>query len=189
MKLVVGMGNPGKRYEGTRHNVGFDVVDLLARRVQAPPAKEKFHSLVTDAVVAGDKLVMLLPQTYVNESGRAVRSAVDWFGLALDDLIVVCDDFNLPLGKLRIRSGGSGGGHNGLTSIGHSLASDGFPRLRIGIGEVPCCGQDRMDPADFVLSRFLPKELDEIHETCQRAVDAIETWMREGIETTMNFFN
>ena len=189
MKLVVGIGNPGKRYEGSRHNVGFDVVDLLAGRALAPAAKEKFHSLVTDAVLAGDKLVMLLPQTYVNESGRAVRSAVDWFGLALDDLIVVCDDFSLPLGKLRIRSGGSGGGHNGLTSIGEWLGSDEFPRLRIGIGEVPCFGQDRMDPADFVLSRFLSDELDEIHAACRQAAEAIETWMRDGIETTMNIFN
>jgi len=164
-------------------------VDLLAKRVQAPAAKEEFHSLVTDAVVAGDKLVLLLPQTYVNESGRAVRRAVDWFGLALDDLMVVCDDFSLPLGKLRMRSGGSSGGHNGLSSIREWLGSDGFPRLRIGIGEVPGFGQERMDPADFVLSRFLPEELDEIPAACRQAADAIETWMRDGIETAMNIFN
>ena len=189
MKLVIGIGNPGKRYEGTRHNVGFEVLALLARRADAPAPREKFHSLVTEAAVGGVRTVLMLPQTYVNESGRAVRRAADWFGLELEDLLVVCDDFSLALGKLRLRRQGSCGGHNGLRSIAEHLGTDAFPRLRIGIGEVPVAGRVRMNPADYVLSRFLPEELEHAQEAFRQAVEVIETWICEGIEPAMNRHN
>ena len=192
MKLIVGIGNPGKRYEGTRHNVGFEIIDLLAREAGACVAKEKFHSLATEAVIGGDRTLLILPQTYVNETGRAVRKAVDWYDLEAADVMVVCDDFNLPLGRMRIRAGGSSGGHRGLESVAQMLGTQQFARLRVGIGGVPVqneTGRGEMTAADYVLSRFMPQEQEEISEVCHNAVKAIEVWIRDGIEAAMNEFN
>lgn len=189
MKLIFGIGNPGRRYEGTRHNVGFDIFDLLARKIGAPAAKEKLFSLVTDGRLAGEKVVLVQPQTYMNKSGRAVRGIVDWFDVELEDTLVICDDLSLPLAKLRLRKEGSSGGHNGLKSIEQHLGHNTFPRLRVGIGEVPVVGGARMDPADFVLSKFLPEERDDIQACYERAVDVVAAWVRDGVEEAMNAFN
>jgi len=188
MKLVVGIGNPGKRYQGTRHNVGFDIMDLLARQAGASKAKRRFEAQVVEAVLGGDRVAVMQPQTYVNETGRAVRQASDWYRLSPEDLLVVCDDLNLSLGRLRLRPGGSSGGHRGLESVERSLGTQEFPRLRVGIGEPPR-RDDGGEAVDYVLGRFTKQERAAIDAACQTAVDAIERWIRDGIEAAMNQFN
>jgi PTH1 family peptidyl-tRNA hydrolase len=185
MKLIVGLGNPGKRYEKTRHNVGFEVLDALAVRNGAAPSREKFDGLVADATLAGQRALLLWPQTLMNRSGASVAAAAGFYQLPLGDVLVVCDDFNLPLGKLRIRSQGSAGGQKGLDDIIGRLGSEEVARLRIGIGPVP----QEWDPADFVLSRFSAAERKEIDDAVARAADGVECWVADGIEVAMNRFN
>lgn len=183
MKTVLGIGNPGKRYEATRHNVGFMVVDELAGRGQAG-FRSRFDSKVADAMLVGERVFLVKPQTYVNESGRALRQVVDWYGLDRQDALVVVDDFNLELGVLRARRGGSSGGHRGLESIARCLGGTDFPRLRFGIGS-----ERRRHDRDFVLDVFDVSERDAVRDAIQRAADAAETWLRAGIEACMNAFN
>ena len=183
MKVVVGLGNPGKRYVGTRHNVGFEVLDALA---QTEPRKWRtgFDALTLEHAIDGVRLLLLKPQTYMNLSGRCVRGVVDYYRLPLTDLLVVCDDINLPLGRLRIRPRGSSGGHKGLRDIESHLRTTEYARLRVGVGSPG----DR-DAVDFVLDRFSPEEVPVVRRAVQRAVDAVSTWARDGIEPCMNRFN
>ena len=185
MKLIAGLGNPGRRYEKTRHNVGFDALERLAEMQPGGGRKAKFHGEVADAVVAGERALLLWPHTLMNRSGRSVQAAFDFYQLELDDLLVVCDDFNLPLGTLRLRSRGSAGGQKGLNDIISQLGSDQFSRLRIGIGPVP----DGWDPADFVLGRFAQDERETVDQTIKRAVEAVTCWVADGIDATMNRYN
>jgi peptidyl-tRNA hydrolase, PTH1 family len=185
MKLIVGLGNVGRKYGKTRHNVGFEVLNALAARSPGATVKEKFDGSLMDATVAGQRSLLLWPHTLMNRSGQSVQAAVDFYQLLPAELLVVCDDFNLPLGKLRFRSQGSAGGQKGLEDIINRLGSDEFSRLRIGIGPVP----DSWDPADFVLSRFSAAERPVIDETIERAAEAVECWVAEGIEICMNRFN
>jgi PTH1 family peptidyl-tRNA hydrolase len=185
MKLIVGLGNPGRKYEKTRHNVGFEVLDLVARRSTDPAAKDKFDGRIVDATVAGERVLMLWPHTLMNRSGKSVSAAVGFYQLPLTDILVVCDDFNLSLGTLRFRSQGSAGGQNGLNDIIGRLGSEQFSRLRIGIGPVP----GGWDPADFVLSRFAADECPVIAAAIDRAADGVECWIAEGIEASMSRFN
>lgn len=186
MKLVAGLGNPGERYRATRHNVGFDVIDLLAKRHEAD-----FEAAPADAVQAkwridGDIVLLVKPLTFMNLSGGAVAALGRYYKIALPDLMVVCDDVNLPLGRLRLRSGGTDGGHNGLRSVADALGTIDYARLRIGVGR----GQDsRMDLADHVLARFDAEERPGIDRAVTRAADAVETWMTHGIGQAMNVFN
>jgi PTH1 family peptidyl-tRNA hydrolase len=184
MKIIAGLGNPGRDYEGTRHNVGFRVVDELARRHGLACDRKKFKSLFCVGGVCGEKCVLLKPQKYMNLSGDGVRPALDWYDCGADDLLVVCDDFHLPLGKLRIRRGGSSGGHKGLESIIVMLGTDQFSRLRIGIGE-----GGPGDKTGFVLSRFRAEEATMINEGVLRGADAVEMWIDDGVDATMNKFN
>ena len=154
MKLVVGLGNPGRKYEGTRHNLGFAVLAELAKQLGAGRPKEKFHGELVEAELEGEKLLLLGPLTYMNNSGTSVLAARDYFALANENLLVVCDDLNLPLAKLRFRPGGSAGGHKGLADIIGRLGTEEFPRLRIGIGSPP----EHWDATDFVLGRFAEAE-------------------------------
>jgi PTH1 family peptidyl-tRNA hydrolase len=187
MKLVVGLGNPGERYRGTRHNVGFDVVDrLVSSRVprgwESAPAgglEARWRRDPDDAVL------FVKPLTFMNESGQAVQAFCHYYKVALDDLLIVCDDVNLPLGRLRARATGSEGGHNGLRSVAASLATIDYPRLRIGVGR----GDMRRDLADHVLARFEPDEARAIDEAIARAADAVEMWIVDGLARTMNTFN
>ncbi len=185
MKIIVGIGNPGREYAGTRHNVGFDVLDAFARAHGFGGWRGRFHSEATEGRVCGETVLLLKPETYVNESGRALRAALDWYGASMQDVIIVVDDFNLPCGRLRVRSGGRSGGHRGLESIAAHAGTDEVPRLKIGIGRpgVTRCGRD------FVLSRFAPEERRAVEETVARAVRALEVWMRHGIERCQNEFN
>jgi PTH1 family peptidyl-tRNA hydrolase len=185
MKLIVGLGNPGKRYEKTRHNVGFEVLNVVAQRCGAEGAKEKFSGLVAGAAIAGQAALLVWPQTLMNRSGQSVSAAVGFYQSPLEDLLVVCDDFNLPLGKLRFRSQGSAGGQKGLDDIIRCLGTDQFARLRVGIGPVP----DAWDPADYVLGRFTAAERSTIDDMIAKAADGVECWVAEGIDVGMNRFN
>ncbi|MEW6358888.1 MAG: aminoacyl-tRNA hydrolase [Planctomycetota bacterium] len=184
MKIIAGLGNPGREYENTRHNIGFRVVDELSRRYDLPCDQKKFKSLFGSGRIGGEKIVLLKPQTYMNLSGEAVRAAMGFFEIPLEGLLVVCDDFHLPLGGLRARRGGSSGGQKGILSIIEMLGTDQFPRLRVGIGD-----HIHGDPKDFVLSPFKKDERDAVQEAVLRAADAVETWVRRGIEVCMNEFN
>jgi peptidyl-tRNA hydrolase, PTH1 family len=183
VKLVVGLGNPGRKYAGTRHNVGFDVVDLLAKRWSIDFSREKFHSWFADGVICDERVVLLKPTTYMNRSGRAVAKAVRFYQLEPPDLIVVLDDWALPPGRLRIRKKGSAGSHNGLQDVINHLGPAEFARLRVGIGE------SIGDPATFVLSRFAPHEEPTMERSVASAADAVESWIKEGPDVTMNRFN
>jgi peptidyl-tRNA hydrolase, PTH1 family len=185
MKLIVGLGNIGRRYQQTRHNIGFEVLDALAARNPPGGTKQNFDGQVTDTTIAGQRVLLLWPHTLMNLSGRSVSAAVNFYQLQLEELLVICDDFNLPMGKLRLRSQGSAGGQKGLDDIINRLGSDQFGRLRIGIGPVP----DSWDAADFVLSRFSAAERQVVDETILNATEAAECWVAEGIENSMNKFN
>ncbi len=185
MKLIVGLGNLGRKYEKTRHNVGFEVLDALAARGTAEAPREKFSARVASATVAGQQALLVWPQTLMNRSGQSVAAAVAFYQLPLEDLLVVCDDFNLPLGKLRFRGRGSAGGQKGLDDIIRRLGSEEFARLRLGIGPVP----DRWDPADYVLGRFTAAERTAMEDAVAQAADGVECWAADGIEAGMNRFN
>jgi len=185
MKVVVGLGNPGRKYQGTRHNVGFDVLDEVARRHEAGRRRAKFDGEVVDLLLADTRVLLLWPQTYMNLSGVSVGKACDFYGVGCEDLLVVCDDFHLPLGKLRARPRGSAGGQKGLGDIIRRFGNQAIARLRVGIGPLP----ERWDPVDFVLSRFGRSEGEEIEHVVVRAADAVAVWVCEGIEVCMNRFN
>lgn len=185
MKLIVGLGNVGRKYEKTRHNVGFEVLERVAQCGGADSARDKFDGRIAEAMVAGERAALLWPATLMNRSGQSVQKALDFYKLQLADLLVICDDFNLPLGKLRFRKQGSCGGQKGLENIILRLGTDEFSRLRLGIGPVP----DRWDAADFVLSRFRAAERETINGTMSRAAQAVECWAAQGIEAAMNQYN
>ena len=182
MKLIAGLGNPGPKYKGTRHNVGFEVVDELARRAGAA-----FESAPAEAIVArwrASDTLLVKPLTFMNHSGQAIGELLRYFKIDVGDLLVVVDEVQLPLGKLRARSRGSAGGHNGLKSVVAHLGEE-FSRLRVGVGR----GDDRRDLADHVLARFDRDEAEEAERMTLRAADASETFITSGIEAVMNAFN
>ena len=184
--LIVGLGNPGSGYSRTRHNVGFMVTDLLARRWQASWTSErKFHARLA-AVQKGERRVLLLqPQTYMNASGDAVGAAKEFYRVALTRMLVVVDDADLPLGSLRLRPGGSSGGHHGLESIELRLGSRDYPRLRIGIGRE----DGAREIAGHVLGRFSLTETERLDKVLAAASDQAETWLENGIQKAMNQYN
>jgi len=184
MKLVVGLGNPGTQYEGTRHNVGFQVIERLVRETGAQAPRAKFDGNVWECMLGSEKSLLLAPLTFMNRSGGSVRKAIDFYQIPVGELLVVCDDFNLPLGQLRIRAAGSDGGQNGLADVIRTMGPD-FPRLRIGIGPVP----PRWNPADFVLGKFTADERTEVDLQVARAVDAVRMWTVEGATPTANKYN
>lgn len=186
MKLVVGLGNPGREYVGTRHNVGYEVLTELTRRLGATGRpRRQFSGETLDVNINGVKVLLLSPTTYMNRSGLSVRQARQFHKLELKDTLVICDDMNLPLGKLRFRSRGSSGGHKGLEDIIRAMGSEEVPRLRIGIGTPPP-GQDAMR---FVLTRFTPAEQAVMREAYQKAADGVIHWVSHGIEDCMNRYN
>ena len=184
MKIIVGLGNPGAKYSGTRHNIGFEVIDYLASAPAVGPCKSSFQALVAETSEAGEKILLVKPETFMNLSGRAVRAIVDFYKLTTADVLVVCDDFNLPLGKLRVRTGGSAGGQNGLKNIQEYLGTDGYLRMRIGVGQ-----PGPNEAVDFVLSRFKPGERATVDEAVAAAANAAMIWIRRGAEACMNAAN
>ena len=190
MKLVIGLGNPGAQYEKTRHNIGWMVLDELARRHNIDIAKRLAESRVGDGLLGGEtKIVLAKPQTFMNDSGRAAQSLCRWYNVETAQMIAVCDDLNLPVGKLRLRASGSDGGQNGLKSIAQSLNSREFARLRFGIGEPPARERQERGTASFVLRPFDKSEIEDVQLSIQRAADCIETWARDGVSVAMNRFN
>lgn len=185
MKLIVGLGNVGRKYDQTRHNIGFAVLDCLAERFGDGQTKDKFDGQLMEARIGNERVLLLWPHTFMNLSGQSVRPAVDFYKLEPADLLIVCDDFNLPLGKLRFRREGSAGGQNGLADIIRRLGTEEFSRLRVGIGPVP----ENWNAADFVLGKFAAAEKDTAKEIIVRAADGAECWVASGVETSMNRFN
>ena len=185
MKLVVGLGNPGRKYEGTRHNVGFRVVAELTRKYAQGKPKQAFQGEIVEAKLEAEKALLLCPHTLMNLSGASVLAARDFYKIVDEDLLVIGDDFHLPLGKLRFRSSGSSGGQKGLENIIRRLGTDQIPRLRIGIGEPP----EGREAADYVLGRFSKAEQGDIEEAIWRAADAVVVWAREGLAVSMNRYN
>jgi PTH1 family peptidyl-tRNA hydrolase len=184
VKLIVGLGHPGKQYAGTRHNIGFELVDALASAHKIPVDQKRERAPVGRGNVAGETVLLAKPQTFMNDSGLSVAALMRRDGLSLSDLLVVVDDTHLPPGKLRFRAQGSSGGHNGLKSIANHLATQEWARLRIGIGEPPPDLQ-----VDWVLSRFSRADRKILDDTLIEAMGAAEVWLREGIQAAMNRYN
>ena len=184
--LVVGLGNPGGEYENTRHNVGFAVADELARRGGFDLRRIKFKALTAAAEIGGQGALVMKPTTYMNLSGEAVGEAARFYKLSPDHVLVISDDVDLPLGKLRLRVNGSAGGHNGLKSIIQHLGTDQFPRLKVGVGGKP---HPDYDLADWVLGKLQGEDKKLIDETVKRAADAVECFLKDGADKAMNRYN
>ncbi len=185
MKLIVCLGNPGNKYKDTRHNVGFEVAGLLAKKFATAPPRARFQGEIVEATIAGHKILLLTPLTYMNLSGASVLATRDFYKIENDNLLVVCDDFALPLGKLRLRAKGSSGGQNGLDDILRRLGTEEISRLRIGVGPLP----PGRDAAGFVLSKFAKDERPQIAEAILRASEAAATWAELGLAAAMNKYN
>ncbi|OYD06366.1 aminoacyl-tRNA hydrolase [Paludifilum halophilum] len=185
MKVIVGLGNPGKKYASTRHNVGFWVIDRLAQTWELPVQKEKWNALVGEGRIRGEKVVLIKPETYMNLSGQAVRPALDWLKVRVEDLLVVYDDLDLPPGKIRLRLKGSAGGHNGVQSLIDHLGTREFKRIKVGIGrpETPA------PVVDYVLSRFSEEQKEPVMEAIQRSADAADAWLDTPFPEVMNQYN
>ncbi len=185
MKLVVGLGNPGGKYDRTRHNIGFEVIAQLARRHLAEASRKKFDGELQECSIHGNRTLLLRPHTFMNLSGRSVRQAIDFYKIETEDLLLVCDDFHLEFGTLRLRARGTDGGQKGLADTIQQLGTNEFARLRVGIGPVP----DRWNAADFVLGKFYTEEIKALPAELTRICEAIETWVSEGSTAAMNKFN
>ena len=185
MRLVAGLGNPGQKYLGTRHNLGFEVVKLFSERHGIDLNQKRFLSLLGQGRIGGTKVFLLLPQTYMNLSGRAVRQIVDYFDLATRDILIVYDDMDVELGRIKITAQGSAGGHKGMVSIIEHLKTTEFNRIKIGIGR----SDPRMSGESFVLSRFRPEEEKIIQHSVETAVDAVELVLGQGLAEAQERFN
>ncbi len=184
MKLIVGLGNPGRKYEQTRHNIGFEVLAQLARTLAAGSPKQRFEAELVETNHAGQRLLLVCPLTFMNLSGKSVQLARDFYQVANQDILVICDDFALPLGRMRFRPSGSSGGQKGLEDIIRRCGAD-VPRLRIGIGPVP----ERWNPADFVLGKFRSEERTQVDTVVPQAVRAALDWLTLGTAECMNRYN
>jgi PTH1 family peptidyl-tRNA hydrolase len=185
MKLIVGLGNPGRKYEQTRHNVGFVVAAKVASRIHAGPAKVRFEGELAEGAIDNEKLAILCPHTYMNASGKSVRKALDFYKLSPEDVLVICDDLNLASGRIRIRAAGSAGGQKGVADIIRHLGTDGFPRLRIGIDRPPA----GWDVSGYVLGKFTNAEQERVETAIDAAVQAVLDWVRQGVGFAMNRYN
>lgn len=185
MKLLVGLGNPGRGYDGTRHNVGFEVLEILARRAGMPTRRPRFQGETAQATIRGCPVLLLWPLTWMNLSGSSVLAARDFYKIEHTDMLVICDDFNLPCNTIRLRSSGSAGGQNGLADVISRLGSTAIPRLRLGIGPVPAGWKS----ADFVLGKFSASDREQVGLMLERAADAAEEWAALGIQAAMNRYN
>lgn len=185
MYIIVGLGNPGKEYEGTRHNAGFMVIDKLADEYNISVDTKKHKALVGKGVIEGNQVLLVKPQTYMNLSGESLAEVMNYYKADLDDLIVIFDDISLPPGKLRLRPKGSAGGHNGIKSIIAHLGTQEFQRIKVGVGDKP----KQYDLADWVLGHFSKEDLELMQDGVKKASQAAIAIMNEGIESGMNKFN
>lgn len=184
MKLVVGLGNPGRKYKDTKHNAGFMVVDRLADKYNARLNKEEKKAVVAKERIKGEKVILAKPQTFMNKSGAAVQPLADYYNLDMDDILVIYDDLDLEIGQLKIKPKGGHGGHNGLRSVINRLSSKDFPRVRIGIGR-----PEHRSVKDYVLSKFSADERDEIDDTLTQGVKAAELFIADNLDKAMNKYN
>ena len=186
MIIIAGLGNPTKEYEGTRHNVGFQVIDKIAEKYNIAVDAKKGRAYVGKGIIEGQKVLLVKPQTYMNLSGESIRELVDYFKVdPKEELLVIYDDISLDVGQLRIRKKGSAGGHNGIKNIIAHLGTQEFPRIKVGVGDKP----PRMDLADYVLSRFSKEDREKMEQAFKDAADAVEVMITEGADAAMNRFN
>jgi PTH1 family peptidyl-tRNA hydrolase len=188
MKIVCGLGNPGREYERHRHNIGFRVVERLAERARTSFDKVKFDAELAQAGLGGEKVLLIKPQTFMNLSGRSVAGAAGFYKVAPADVLVVHDELDLPFGRLQLKAGGGAGGHNGLRSIQQLLGTDAYPRLRFGIGK-PLGPNAKERVVGHVLSGFTAEEERALEDRVQVAAEAAEAWLKEGLSSAMNRFN
>lgn len=184
MIVIAGLGNPGKKYENTRHNMGFLTIDRIAEKNDIKVNKIKHRALVGDGFISGHKVLLVKPQTYMNLSGESLREVMNYYNVDIEDLIVIYDDFDIETGSLRIRKKGSAGSHNGMKSVIYQLKDDGFPRVRVGIGK-----SGSLDWKDFVLGKVGGAESDAISQAISNAADAVECMISKGIDIAMNKYN
>ncbi|WP_338471276.1 aminoacyl-tRNA hydrolase [Niallia sp. XMNu-256] len=185
MKLIVGLGNPGKQYEHTRHNIGFEVIDALSERMQIPLDQAKFKGIYGFRVIDGEKVFLLKPLTYMNLSGESIVALMNYYQINEEDLVVIYDDLDLPVGKIRLRQKGSAGGHNGIKSIISHLGINEFNRIRVGINR-PSNG---MSIVDYVLGRFSKEETEEVKIAVDKSAEACEDWIKKPFLQVMNTYN
>lgn len=183
--VVIGLGNPGKRFENTRHNVGFDAIDRLSLKHKIAVTKVKHKAVIGDGFIGDKKVLLVKPQTFMNLSGESVREIIEWYKVSVKNIIIIYDDIDLPVGKLRIRPKGSAGTHNGMRSVIYQIESDDFPRIRIGVNKPP----QGWDLADFVLSKFSPDERKNVDMAIENAAEAVEVILKSGVDNAMNRFN
>lgn len=186
MVIIVGLGNPGREYEHTRHNVGFCVVDALAEKYRISVTEKKHKALIGKGMIEGEKVILAKPQTYMNLSGESVRALLDYYKVEeREELIVIYDDISLDVGKLRVRKKGSAGGHNWIKSILAHVGHDEFARIKVGVGDKP----KGYDLVDYVLGRFDAQERVKMEESIARAAEAVVSVLRDGADRTMNLYN
>ncbi len=185
MKLIIGLGNPGKTYEQTRHNIGFKVIDYLAMKWNAPLTQSKFKGMYSVIHRPEGKVMLLKPLTFMNLSGESVGALMDYYNIQLEDIVVIYDDLDLPTGQLRLRQKGSAGGHNGIKSLIQHLGTQQFNRMRIGISRPPT----GMKVPDYVLARFSEEEIPEMAKAVEKSADACELWLSKPYVEVMNQFN
>ena len=182
--MIAGLGNPGRQYARSRHNVGFMVLDRLAKRLPAGARRRRFDAEIVETGDAAGRIILVEPQTFMNRSGSALRPALRWYKVSPERLLVIYDELDLPFGQIRLRPEGSSAGHNGMSSVIGQLGTERFPRLRVGIGR-----PERGATIGYVLSRFNPTEERQLPEVLDRAAEAALAWQREGIDVAMNLFN
>jgi peptidyl-tRNA hydrolase, PTH1 family len=185
MKLIIGLGNPGKQYEQTRHNVGFMVIDKLSKELSIPLDRHKFNGIYGIGHISGEKIILLKPLTYMNLSGECIRPLMDYYEINDDEIVVIYDDLDLPVGKIRLRAKGSAGGHNGIKSMISHLASQEFNRIRVGVDRP----NNGMKISDYVLGQFTKEEEQGIQEAIDRSVNACEKWLSTSFIQVMNEYN
>lgn len=183
--IIIGLGNPGLKYKNTKHNVGFDVIDLLGDKYDIKTSRLKFKAYSGEGRIEGHKVVLVKPQTFMNLSGESVKALVDWYKADITKVILVFDDVDIPIGKIRIRPGGSSGTHNGMKSVIYHLQRENFPRIRIGIGSPP----EGWDIADYVLGKFSKEERSIIDKSIMKAVEAADAIIKSDINSAMNTYN
>jgi PTH1 family peptidyl-tRNA hydrolase len=183
--IIVGLGNPGARYENTRHNMGFQALDYISSKYSVRIDKLKHKALIGDGEIEGRRVLLVKPQTYMNASGECVRDILEWYKASTANLIIIYDDIDLAVGRIRVRPKGSAGTHNGMRSVLYQIESEDFPRIRIGINRPP----ENWDLADYVLSRFTAEEKTDVEASIIKTADALSVILTQGIETAMNRFN
>ena len=185
MKIIIGLGNKGLKYTQTRHNIGFEVIELLAYRHNIPMNQNKFKGIIGQGIIGGEKVLLVMPLTYMNLSGECVRAVLDFYKLGSEDIMVIYDDLSMDLGALRIRDKGSAGGHNGIKNIINHLGHDAFLRLKVGVGPQP----PNVKAEHFVLDRFNKSEINTMTESIEHTANAIEAILSKGISYGMNNYN